>query len=127
VNVDHVVRAVDEQAVRNWAVKVKHALGLEKFNVYHHHNGDLYLDMLVVPRIMREAGVGTAAMQVLTEYADAAGKRVLLTPGVRDNSFGTTSHARLVKFYKRFGFYENKGRKKDFTTMAGMIRDPRSR
>ena len=29
-----------------------------------------------------------------------------------------------MKFYKRFGFVENKGRKKDFTISEGMYREP---
>jgi hypothetical protein len=32
---------------------------------------------------------------------------------------------RLVGFYKRFGFVENKGKNKDFSTMDLMIRPPK--
>ncbi|WP_068092747.1 N-acetyltransferase [Novosphingobium rosa] len=70
----------------------------------------------------RGTGVGTEFMQRLANWADANGARLLLTP---DTSFGASSRSRLVSFYKRFGFKENKGRSRDYSTMAGMIRDPK--
>lgn len=82
------------------------------------------LDSIRVAKDARKEGVGSAVMQEITDYADAHGLRIVLTPGQKDDGHGTTSRSRLVKFYKRFGFYENRGRKKDFTISAGMIRDP---
>jgi len=73
----------------------------------------------------KKQGTGTAVMQELTEYADQHHMRIILTPGVQDDRHGTTSRSRLIKFYKRFGFYENKGRHKDFSLPSGMIRDAR--
>ena len=84
----------------------------------------LKLDSIIVKRGVRKEGVGSAVMQEITDYADANGLRVVLTPGQKDDGHGTTSHSRLVKFYKRFGFKQNKGRSKDFTISAGMIREP---
>ena len=46
---------------------------------------------------------------------------IILTPS---DSFGATSILRLKKFYKRFGFVENKGRNKDFQLSCGMYRKP---
>jgi GNAT superfamily N-acetyltransferase len=81
--------------------------------------------MIEVPRADRKQGVGTAVMNELVDYADRVGKRIFLTPGLPDDRHGTTSRGRLVKFYKRFGFVENKGRNKDFTLSPGMYRDPK--
>jgi GNAT superfamily N-acetyltransferase len=72
----------------------------------------------------RKQGVGTAAMQALTEYADRTGQRIVLSPAT---DFGATSKGRLVAFYKRFGFVENKGRSKDFTVSESMLREPQAR
>ncbi|WP_323008533.1 hypothetical protein [Paracoccus sp. (in: a-proteobacteria)] len=69
----------------------------------------------------RERGAGTAYMQRLVDYADAAGKQIALTPSA---DFGG-SVARLRQFYRRFGFVENKGRNKDFGTRETMVREPR--
>ena len=88
------------------------------------YNGTLELSMLEVPKAARKQGTGTAAMTEIVQYADKQQKRITLTPGSTDDRHGTTSYGRLVKFYKRFGFVENKGRKKDFTTRAGMYRNP---
>jgi GNAT superfamily N-acetyltransferase len=111
-------------ALRAWSEGVERDLGLEALDVYP-SGDDLELSLLKVPRGVRRSGRGTAAMQRLVALADARGKRLVLTPALRDPHAGTTSRARLVKFYKRFGFVENKGRRKDFTTSAAMYREPR--
>lgn len=78
------------------------------------------LSRIVVPEAARGAGVGTATMQEISDYADSVGKPIALTPST---AFGG-SKARLTRFYKGLGFVENKGRKKDFRTRETMIRLP---
>lgn len=109
--------------VRAWAAEVEERLDLKSFDVWL-SRGDLKLNMLIVNRDAQSNGVGSQAMQELTAYADANGKRVILSPAQPDDRHGTTSRARLVKFYKRFGFVENKGRNKDFAISEGMYREP---
>lgn len=79
------------------------------------------LSKIEVPKQMRQKGVGTEAMQDLTQYADEQGKTMALSPST---DFGATSVARLKDFYKRFGFVENKGRNKDFSISESMYRLP---
>ena len=86
--------------------------------------GDIELNMIAVDKAAQKQGVGSAVMQDITDFADGAGKRVVLTTGVKDPDFGTTSAARLKRFYKRFGFVENKGRNKDFTIKGNLLRNP---
>lgn len=83
--------------------------------------GVLTLSRIVVPKGQRGAGIGTKAMEELTALADRSGQRIELTPS---DDFGATSVNRLKEFYKRFGFVENKGRNKDFTTRETMYRPP---
>lgn len=116
-----------EEAVRAWAGEVEQRLGLKSFDVWLTRAGDLKLNMLIVPKDMQRSGIGTKAMEELTSFADQHGRRIILSPAQADDAHGTTSRARLVKFYKRFGFVENKGRRKDFTVSEGMIRDPSGR
>lgn len=85
------------------------------------NGGTITLSQIVVPADQREAGKGTDAMQALVDYADRTGQRVVLSPAP---DFGGNKK-RLIEFYKRFGFVENKGRSKDFTTMESMYREPR--
>lgn len=77
---------------------------------------------IVVPKKERGNGLGTAAMEAITSHADRHGKRVELSPST---DFGATSKDRLVRFYKRHGFVENKGQNKDFSTSETMYREPR--
>jgi len=88
---------------------------------------DNYVKLMnvVVGKGDRKQGIGTAIMEDIVSYADQAGKVARLTPALQDDRMGTTSKARLKKFYKRFGFVENKGRNKDFVYNADeMYRDP---
>lgn len=104
---------------------LRDSLGLEQlFLSYDPRRNLLKLDNIIVPQDGRKQGTGSAALQAITQFADANGLRMALTPGLQDDRHGTTSRARLVRFYKRFGFVENKGRSKDFTIGEGMIREP---
>jgi GNAT superfamily N-acetyltransferase len=88
--------------------------------------GGVTLSSLIVPRDRQRQGLGSQAMERLCAEADAQGWRLFLSPGQKDDRHGTTSRARLVRFYKRFGFWENTGRRKDFALSAAMVRDPRT-
>ncbi len=78
------------------------------------------LSKIVVPKGSREQGTGTKVMEDILSLVDAQGARVSLTP---DSAFGG-SKPRLKKFYKKFGFVDNKGVNKDFTTRNTMYRNP---
>ena len=82
------------------------------------------LGRIVIPEGQRQGGIGTRVMQDMTQMADEQGARIFLTP---DASFGGTSVSRLKDFYKRFGFVENKGKNKDFSTRNTMYRNPQPR
>jgi GNAT superfamily N-acetyltransferase len=87
----------------------------------HHYRGVLHVAKIVVPKEQRNRGVGSTAMDHIKRYADANKKRITLTPS---SDFGG-SKPKLVSFYKRHGFIENKGRNKDFSTRESMYRDPK--
>ena len=72
----------------------------------------------------KKQGTGTKVMQELIDFADKENEMIGLSVGQKDDGHGTTSRARLVKFYKRFGFVENKGRNKDYSMSFGMFRIP---
>jgi GNAT superfamily N-acetyltransferase len=115
------------EETREWAKEVEHRLGLTEFDVWQHSNGDLKLNLLIVPKGQRKQGIGSQAMDELTNYADRHGFRIVLSTGMKDTQSGTTSRSRLQKFYKRFGLVRNRGRNKDFTISDGMYRTPRNR
>lgn len=85
--------------------------------------GRINLNRIVVPQEARNSGAGTKAMNDLVRYADASGQTIALTPS---SDFGGNKN-RLVDFYKRFGFVENKGRNKDFEISESMYRLPQTK
>ena len=78
-----------------------------------------HLSKIIVPE--RGLGEGTSFMKELVKEADLRGLFLTLTPS---KDFGASSIARLVRFYKRFGFVENKGRNKIYEISETMYRDP---
>jgi GNAT superfamily N-acetyltransferase len=89
----------------------------------HLKRGDLKLDMIAVPKERRKRGIGTEIIERITKYADKYGLRVVLNTATAADNFGTTSQERLKKFYKRFGFVENKGRRKNYAISENMYRN----
>lgn len=85
------------------------------------NNGIITLSKIVAGE--RNGGAGTRVMRALTNYADATGQMIALTPS---KDFGGTV-SRLKDFYSRFGFVENKGKNKVFETRETMIREPQGR
>lgn len=110
--------------INEFANEILQKYNLDSFSIF--ENGNVItLNMLEVPKGARKEGIGSAVMQDLVNYADMQNKTIVLTPGLPDDRHGTTSRSRLVKFYRRFGFVENKGRNKDFTISQGMYRIPK--
>lgn len=107
-----------------FAEKVKVDIGLERLSLQI-RRGDLVLNSIVVSADERSAGKGTAAMEQIARYADDRGLRVVLNAATSEDALGTTSRERLVEFYKRFGFVENKGRGRDLSISDEMVRDPK--
>jgi len=60
-------------------------------------------------------------MKSIINLADQQERILVLTPST---DFGASSTERLKKFYKKFGFIENKGRNKDFAISQTMYRNP---
>lgn len=84
-------------------------------------NGVVNLSRIEVPKELRNSGIGSDVMNQIVNYADSTGNKVTLTPST---DFGATSVSRLKDFYKKFGFVENKGKNKDFSTRETMYRNP---
>jgi GNAT superfamily N-acetyltransferase len=82
---------------------------------------NLHLSRIEVRKDLRGRGLGTRAMEDLVGLADHYGMLMTLSPAT---DFGATSKERLRRFYRRFGFVNNKGRRKDFTLFDSMYRLP---
>ncbi len=84
-------------------------------------NKILNLGRIIVPEGSRGKGIGTRSIQDLVDYADENNLKFTITPS---KEFGATSVTRLKKFYKQFGFVENKGKNRDFSHKESMYRVP---
>jgi GNAT superfamily N-acetyltransferase len=94
--------------------------------LYMHPRGDdIKLDTIAIHKEHQGSGVGSKVIEKIKDFADTHKKRVILTAGVRDKDFGTTSQSRLDKFYKKHGFIPNKGKSKDFSLTATHIYNPK--
>jgi hypothetical protein len=81
-------------------------------------NDTIVLDKVIVPDSKRGSGQGTKFMEDFLSLVDKEGKQAALTP---TSDLGGNK-TRLKKFYKRFGFVDNKGKNKDYSVMETMIR-----
>jgi len=63
-------------------------------------------------------------MRALYEFADRNAAQISLKPASKSDYAATTSRARLVRFYKRFGFVVEKTKSAEFTMILKMSRKP---
>ena len=112
--------------VQAFANSVKQKYGLQDFDLYDDKQGNIELNRIQVARGERKGGSGTAAMQELVNFADKNQRLIWMSVADKNDEMGTTSKARLMKFYRQFGFKPNKGRNKryDLSMYASMYRDP---
>jgi len=84
--------------------------------------GDIIsLNKIIIPEEQRGTGIGSEVMKKIIDYADANQKIISLTP---TEDYGGKKN-KLIKFYKKFGFVDNKGKNKNFETRDTMIRNPK--
>jgi hypothetical protein len=84
---------------------------------------DTYIDLSNIVVSNKGIGEGTKIMKELICYANNKNKTVTLSPEKKPRN-GTTSKARLIKFYKKFGFIENKGNNKVYEIFETMYLNP---
>ena len=85
------------------------------------HGTHLELDKIVVPRGQRSIGIGSEVLTKIGNYADEHGLPVFLTPS---RFYGGTSLARLINFYKRFGFRKNEDPRDKALSRNMLVRRP---
>ena len=112
---------------RNWLqentsfikeLKEKYKNSFKTINIYEYNN-KISIDLIIAKE--QNSGEGTKLMKDICEYADKTKKIIILSPS---DEFGGNKK-RLIEFYKRFGFVENKGKDKDFEIFESMYRLPK--
>ena len=115
------------ESFRNWLqentsfikeLKEKYKNSFKTINIYEYNN-KISIDLIIAKE--QNSGEGTKLMKDICEYADKSKKIIILSPS---DEFGGNKK-RLIEFYKRFGFVENKGKDKDFEIFESMYRLPK--
>ena len=101
------------------SIKKKYKEDFSKINIYEFED-KISIDLIVAKE--KNTGAGTKIMQDICDYADKEKKTIILSPS---DEFGGNKK-RLIEFYKRFGFVENKGKNKEFLIFESMYRLPKS-
>ena len=73
-----------------------------------------------IPKELKGQGIAKSIMKEILSIADKNNIILSLTP---TNEFGS-SKARLIDFYKKFGFVMNKGKNKNYQISNTMLRLP---
>lgn len=81
-----------------------------------------YIDIYMIKTNEHKSGYGTKIMNDICEWADSRNKILVLTPS---DEYGMNINF-LKKFYKKFGFVENKGKHTDFLHKQSMHRLPKN-
>ena len=115
------------ESFRNWLqentsfikeLKEKYKNSFKTINIYEYNN-KISIDLIIAKE--QNSGEGTKLMKDICEYADKSKKIIILSPS---DDFGGNKK-RLIEFYKRFEFVENKGKNKDFEIFESMYRLPK--
>ena len=101
------------------SIKKKYKEDFSKINIYEFED-KISIDLIVAKE--KNTGAGSKLMKDICDYADTGNKIIILSPS---DEFGGNKK-RLIDFYKRFGFVENKGKNKEFSIFESMYRLPRS-
>lgn len=75
------------------------------------------LKKIVVPKHMRGDGIGSDVIEELIDYCKDNKKNLFTTPS---SAFGG-SVVKLIKFYKSFGFKDNLGKNRDFSSKESLV------
>lgn len=101
------------------SIKKKYQNDFSKINIYEFED-KISIDLIVAKE--KNTGAGSKLMKDICDYADRDKKIIILSPS---DEFGGNKK-RLIEFYKRFGFIENKGKNKEFSIFESMYRWPKS-
>lgn len=105
-------------------IQSKYKDSVDTFDLHLTRQHRIDLSYIIIKKEARKSGVGSKIIQELCDFADKHNVTIILKLAHKEKG-GTTSQARLMKFYKRFGFVENKGRNKNWDFMDTMYRLPK--
>jgi len=105
------------EKIRAWAGVQSFALSVD------YGDRALHLEILIIDEKCQNTGIGTRVMKEVETFADKHQRQVMLYPAHKDEwgPIRKIQHARLVRFYQRFGFARNTRRAISKTALPGMM------
>ena len=118
--IDFIISLEINESVSIKSIKEKFKDYFKKINIYE-YDDKVSIDLIISNE--KNQGYGTKLMNEIIDYCDKTNKTIILTPS---DEFGGNKK-RLIEFYKRFGFLENKGKNKIFGIFESMYRLPKNK
>lgn len=110
-----------KQQIKNFENKWE-SKGVKTDIYFNEKRNQIELSTVIVPKESRGEGLGSKFMDELSAIADTNNSIITLTPST---DYGATSKKRLIEFYKKFGFVENKGKYRNLEISDDMYRLPK--
>ena len=101
------------------AIKAKYKNQTDQLNIFENKDNTISINNLVVKQNLRNKGIGQSILNDIMDYADKTNKTITLTP---TSEYLTKN--KLINWYKRNGFVENKGKNTDFSISDTMYKLP---
>ena len=102
-------------------IKAKYKNQIEQLNIFENKDNTISINNIIVKQNLRNKGIGQSILKDIINYADKTNKTVTLTP---TSEYLTKN--KLINWYKRNGFVENKGKNTDFSISDTMYRLPKN-
>ena len=103
------------------AIKTKYANQTDQLNIFENKDNTISINNIVVKQNLRNKGIGQSILNDIIDYADKTNKTITLTP---TSEYLTKN--KLINWYKRNGFVENKGKNTDFSISDTMYKLPKN-
>ena len=102
-------------------IKTKYKNQIDQLNIFENKDNTISINNLVVKQNLRNKGIGQSILNDIMDYADKTNKTITLTP---TSEYLTKN--KLINWYKRNGFVENKGKNTDFSISDTMYKLPKN-
>lgn len=115
----------DEGDLQDLLGHIRESHPVEQVEAFHSPRTDsLHLDRVIVQKSHRKQGHGSEILRKISDFADKKGKTVTLQTAQGNKNWGTTSQGRLGRFYRRFGFRDNYGKRDYRPDLEGDMHRP---
>ncbi len=114
------LKGTEADSIEN--IKKKYKTQTDQLNIFENKDNTISINNLVVKENLRNKGIGQNILSDIIAYADKNNKIITLTP---TSEYNTKN--KLINWYKKNGFVENKGKNTNFLISDTLYRLPKDR